>query len=150
MAYAFTSYASVRALLGVSAKELPNDILADPLFSDSLGLELAPYLAEYEGSVDATFTATFDVLAVYAMASYALPGLPGYAPKSITDGKAGFARDGNSPYKDTAARVTEGLAMYRRLLAEAFGSTLGTPLTAQTPPSYLAVSSLDIDPVTGE
>lgn len=159
MAYTFTDYKAVRALLGVAVKELPDDILAEDIYKDMLSLEMAEVsdsvIDDYLTAVSETtaaakaFASAFNIFAAYAMASFCLAGMPQFSPKSITDGKGGFSRYAESPFKETVAKITSGLAQYKRRLQEKYGDYSGTAAETQAPATLFAASTLDTDPITG-
>lgn len=160
MAYSFTDYAGVRAALGVSAKELPDAVLDESLFTKQLLLALraegADILTDYEAAlvtptvVEENFTMALDVYATFCMAAYCLTGLPQFSPKSITDGKAGFSRYADSPFAKTMTAVQDQLAASRRVLQENYAIYQGSALADAVPITLLQASTLTTDPVTGE
>ena len=160
MAYQFTDFDSVRAALGLSAKELPNSVFESAHFNDRLLLDLSDLSDEIvddyetataESTVAATnFVAAFNLFAVYSYADYCASGLPQFSPRSVTDGKAGFTRFADSPYKTTLTKIHQNIGRYRRVLAEKYAIWKGVPLPAPTaPPRPFTASPLAIDPVTG-
>jgi hypothetical protein len=159
VAYVFTAYSSVRVLLGVSAKELPDTVLSDDIFANKLRLELlgvdADILTSYEAALELStaaalnLVAAFDIFSATATALYCLSGLPMFAPKSITDGKAGFARDAGAPYKATVDRVTAEYSQYKQALTDALTGYDGGSASDLTPAAPIAASSPSYNPVTG-
>ena len=159
MAYVFTAYNGVRALLGVSIKELPDAVLSDDLFANKLRLELVgvdaaildTYAAAQALDTDAAlnFVAAFDVFSAQAMALFCLAGLPLFSPKSVTDGKAGFSRDAGAPYKSTVERLTAEFSQYKQALLNALGVFSGGVEAPVVPLTFVGSSAPTFDPVTG-
>ena len=159
MPYDFYDYAAVRTLLGLSAKELPDteiaqDTIANQLTMDFLSIDV-DILDYYDNAVaedtDAAlnFVLALDTYAPLAVATFLLPGLPQFSPRSVTDGKAGFTRFSDSPYKVTIDRVQQARFDHRRRLRDFYSVYLGLtpePLSAST---RFAVSTPTYDPVTG-
>lgn len=160
MAFFFTDYDSVRALLGVSSKELSDTTLQVPVFNQRLAAEInalsADLLADYATAAAAgttaaaNFVSALRLFAAFAMARFCLASLPLFSPKSITDGKAGFARYPDSPYKAVQQRIDGEYLLYRDQLLTAYAGYGGavTPLTS-TAATLMVVSSLGTDPITG-
>lgn len=157
---AYTSYEEVRAALGVTHKELSNDVLSLELYSASLENELetvgegvAAAFATAAAAVPRTpvqqrFYRAVKLFAPYAVANELVSGLPLFAIKSVTDGKAGFSRDSSSPYKESIIQALARYSKYRGQLESAFSEITGGT-TDVTDRSYLAVISPASDPVLG-
>lgn len=159
MAYSFTAYNDVRVVLGVSTKELPDTDISADIYTDSLQLAIhglnESLEADYEAAALETtteaklFVAAFNAYAAYTMALFCVTGLPQFSPKTVTDGKAGFTRHSESPYKETVTRVQEAVEKYRRLLLEKYAVYKSETVEAQAPTVLVTASSLDTDPITG-
>lgn len=161
---AYTSYAEVRGALGVTDKELKDDVLSLEFYALGLEYELAKVSASLAASY-ATIAAMDEASrsvnqqrlyrAVRLFAPYALivnslaSGLPLLAVKSVTDGKAGFVRDSNSPYKQVIAEAAARYALYRDEVANAV-SVLDGGTTLTGPRKHMDVISPSGDPVTGK
>ena len=160
MLEALTSYESIRAILGLSTRELPDTLLSAEIYD--LELEADVYdigddiytdytTATGEGTVDAqNFVRAMRIFASHSVAFKCTEALPLFSSKAITDGKAGVYRDGNSPYKEAMAKVKTAYEKAKRLLKEAYATYQGSPLDDQVPAPIMGVSSPDYDPVTGE
>jgi hypothetical protein len=159
----FTSYAEVRAALGVSAAELPDATLATKVYLLDLKFALneigstlvADFLALQEdpapeaGSAEEAFVEATRLFATYCVAYHCVGALPIFSPKTITDGKAAQTRYSDAPYRDTVTKVTATFFRYRRLLASMYAVLKGTTAPAQAPVSLAVASSPTPDPVTG-
>jgi hypothetical protein len=156
----YLDYDEVRAALGVSTNELDDTTLALSLYDSGLTEELEAISANLPGAyttVAALTTRTAvqqrlfrmtRLFAIYAVAKQLLPGLPMFAPKDITDGKAAAGRFSNDPYKVTIDEVKKQYELNKQRLEDAFilynsGSVITTLRT------YVSVSNAGSDPVTG-
>lgn len=100
----YTTSAEVRALLGVTSKELKDEQLMLPMYRRLLSLdleELDPSLeADYEALKSVTpldqtqqkFLDLTQLYASYAIALHVFPALEQFAPQKITDGRAEVQR----------------------------------------------------------
>ena len=155
----YTSYASIRAVLGVSVKELADATLADDLYGFHLSAELrkfgGTFVADFAVAEASTEEASVNlveavwIFSAQAVAVKCLAAMPNIAPKSLTDGKAGFIRHTDKIYAAAVATMYSELSVARRAVAEAYATYGGTsaPVTST---SAMAVSSPTYDPVTGE
>lgn len=158
----YTTYDSIRAVLGVTTDELEDGTLALELYWNQLAVELddlslnlqSDYttvlaLAE-ETRTDAQrrFYQATQLFAAYAVANMLGSGLPMFGPKDISDGKATVSRFADSPYKATLDRVQKDYnRMKGRLLAAHAGLNSSSITTVSR--TYMAVSVPTTDPVTG-
>lgn len=158
----YTTYAEIRAVLGVDAKELPDATLALGVYSRGLDAALL--------DIDTDLPADFDTVAAiaegtrttvqgrlydavslfapYGAAVQLASSLPLFAPKTITDGKAGVTRDASSPYKATIAKCAELFSQYRQNLIDRYAEYVGSTATVVLRP-FFSVASPSTDPVTG-
>jgi hypothetical protein len=95
------------------------------------------------------FSRAVYVFATHAVAYKCADTLPMLSAKSITDGKAGVFRDGNSPYNGTMLKISAAYFSARSTLLSLYGTYLGSPVASTAPPSLTGVSSPTFDPVTG-
>lgn len=156
---AYTTCDSVRATLGLNSKELPDTLLEAEIFALALEEDLtgvaSTFVADYttaaalSTTVAINFVRAARIFSTYSVAFECTGALPLFTTKAITDGKAGIYRDGNSPYKETVAKVTAKYEAARRALLEAYGLYDGTAIASATPYPMLGVSTLATDPVTG-
>ena len=155
----YTAYDSVRTVLGLNNRELPDTALAAEIYTLMLETELeavspdleADYLiAAGETTASAkTFVRALRVFATHCVALKCAEALPMFSSKAITDGKAGVYRDGNSPYTPTMAKIAEAYYVSRRGVQEAYSLYGGVALSEQTPVTLGGVSLTTGDPVTG-
>lgn len=155
----YTSYESIRAVLGLNSKELPDALLAVEIYDLMLEASFADVatslIVDYDtadtlGTAESlAFVRALRIFATHSVALQCAKALPLFSMKAITDGKAGIYRDGNSPYKPTMAEIENSYRRYRRALQEAYAIYLGAPLAEQTPATLAVASSLSTDPVTG-
>ena len=158
----YTSATSVRALLGVSIKELPDATILDAFFWLSLQTELyrvcstievdyrsAVELADTDEDAD-RFTNAVGLFSAYAVARSCMPGLPQFAARSVTDGKAGFIRHTSTSFDTAIVRFDTEYARARASLVEAYATYLPeVSLVTNTVRDFLQISGPAFDPVTG-
>jgi len=154
----YTTYADVRAALGVSDEELEDATLALESFAIGLKLDLedvdltlpAAYDALPATRTDAQerFYATARIFAMYAVARQLTTSLPLFSPKTVSDGKASIGRYADGPYKDVIKRVQAEYDRYRTRLEKAYAAMNSTGYTL-TIPTFISVVSPASDPVTG-
>lgn len=164
----YTSYAEVRAALGVTDKEVGDEILGLPMYGNHLAAELND-LADTLGltsDIDETYAtlrgitlssltkpqkrvlATVALFATYAVARHLGTSLAMMAPKTLGDGKAMLTRFSDSPYKSTLANVEAQYEKAKVALSGALAS-LNSTSTVAVVTSFMGVSSPAVDPVTG-
>lgn len=161
--FTYTSGDQVRALLGVTAKELSDTTIQLEVFDSGLEedlIEVASGIPEKfaivaaiaEGSRTAKEARLFRTCRAFATISVAKrvgTSLPMFGPKDITDGKAGISRFSDAPYKATMKSIEAEFGMAKSRLQAAFAdyNSSNTTLTVRT---YFVASPLAVDPVTGE
>ena len=155
----YTTYESVRAVLGLNSRELPDALLAAEIYGLALDEDhaqiSADLVADYAVAVLLTtpaaknFVRTLRIFSTHSVAFKCVDTLPLLSSKAITDGKAGVYRDGNSPYKETMAKLEAAYSRAKRSLQEAYAIYKGTTLAEATPVNLVGVSVLAVDPVTG-
>jgi len=158
----YTSATSIRALLGVSVKELPDATILDTFFWLSLQTELYGVCAtideDYHAAVEladtdadaSRFSGAVSLFAAYAVARSCLIAMPQFAARSVTDGKAGFIRHTSTSFDQAIARFDGAYARARTALVTAYADYLPSAvLTEKTSRSVLSISSPDTDSVVG-
>lgn len=158
----YTSATSIRALLGVSVKELPDATVLDTFFWLSLQAELyricSTISTDYHTAVELAdtdedagrFSGAVSLFASYAVARSCMIAMPQFAARSVTDGKAGFIRHTSTSFDQAMARFDVEYARARAALLAAYAVYLPeATLTTETTRSLLEVSELASDPVTG-
>ena len=155
----YTSYADIRAALGVSDEDLEDTTLALPLYSDYLTQELEDialtlpdtYATVKAGSTPSAaelrFLTACQLFATFAVAKQLTAALPLFAAKQVTDGKAAVQRFDN-PYRDTVKNVAEQYDKQRTRLVAALAA-IGTSGKSSVMQKYFSVVSPASDPVTG-
>jgi vacuolar-type H+-ATPase subunit B/Vma2 len=86
------------------------------------------------------------LFATYAVARHLGTSLAMMAPKAITDGKAGFTRFSDGPYKSVLLQVEKQYENTRNALAGAL-STLNSTVASDIPLVFFGVASPATDPV---
>lgn len=155
----YTTYADVRAALGVTDEELEDEVLGLQLYEDHLSYELSdihPDLDALHTTLESTsvltsaqerFMLACRSFATYAVAQALTSTLPMFGPKSIEDGKARMERF-NDPYKATIEAVSKAYATWRSRLEAAYG-TLSSSQTSTTTRVYAVASTPAYNPITG-
>lgn len=157
----FTSYDQIRAVLGVSELELEDDTLALPLYHHTLlwDLELISeplsetYLAALNlapGGRTAAQQKLVDLVQVYSsyqVSKTLLTSLPYFAPKQITDGRAGTERFADV-FEVTRNGVAGSLNQVKARL-RSLASSMGMPVTLPSTRQYTLGVPPATDPVVG-
>lgn len=158
----YTTYDDVRAILGVSDKELEDAALGQRVYADSLELdliEIGATLPEFITQTEAIHLASrsfeqrqflrlVEQFATYSVARKAGSALA-MSPKTVSDGKASFSRFADSPYKQTLELIDREYYRLRAMLAAAFGALIGAADAPSGPPRYMVGARAAIDRVTG-
>jgi hypothetical protein len=158
----FTTYDEVRASLGTNPDELADVTLALPLYARGLVADLediaallptdyATVLAINEGTRTAKEQALVDAVqlfAPYSVAAQLSSSLPLFSPKQVTDGKAGFSRYADSPYKTSIDNAKKMFDRFRARLVVKYADYKSASSTAIVRPYGGGVSPTS-DPVTG-
>lgn len=155
----YTTYADIRAVLGVSDEDLDDATLSLQLYDDYLTQELEDVSLDLPGiyatkkalstptATELRFLTACNLFSTFAVAKQLTAALPLFATKTVTDGKAATGRFDN-PYRDTIKNVTEQFERMRNRLVAALAA-VGTTSTAVTARVYLSVASPSSDPITG-
>lgn len=156
----YTTYADVRAALGVSEDELSDDTLALSLYSSNLKLELLEINSGFP-ALYATLkdkdprTSDEDLLyestrlfATYSVAKQCCASLPMFGPKEVSDSKAAMVRFSDSPYKETAKQVYKQYEANKLRVVDAY-RIVAVASGTRTQRVFMAVSQPTNDPVTG-
>jgi hypothetical protein len=158
----YTTYKDIRAVIGVSEDEMPDDELALDSYLFALEMEIdtigASLQTDYATALTAVVASTATtaqanlvkatkLFAVFQVGKAVAYSLPMRAQKTITDGKAGVSRFADSPYKETLHNVSALLVTAKANLVEKYAALSGGTTTS-TFPSFMSVVSPAIDPVT--
>lgn len=158
----YTTYADIRATLGVNEVELTDETLGLALYSSNLSVELddaGTTLSDSYTTVAAIDALTrtkkqqrlYDVtrlFATYTVAKQCCGSLPMFGPKSISDAKTEVSRFTNDPYKETVKTVIKEWEKYRQR-AQAALADMSSLTASLTPRTVMLVSSPTSDPITG-
>jgi hypothetical protein len=152
----------IRAMLGVEVKELPDSKIDLPVYLRSVKLAVGRldtqrrYWDAFEAlpgsgmsDVQQRFSDAFLTFAGWKAASLLAVSLPQFSPRSITDGKASFQRQPNSPM-DTYENVNTQLGSAEFDLVAAAADLLPPADIVVTTDGLMARVSLGAaDPITG-
>jgi hypothetical protein len=154
----YTSYAEVRAILGVNDLEVADTLLALPFYSEIINAELTdindtlPSL--YAAAVIEPTPTVFQsklvsytrLFSTYATAKTLTTSLPLFSPRAIEDGKARLERF-NNPYKEVIDAVGREYDRWRLRLIDLLADLEGT--VESTAVFGFTTVPLEIDPITG-
>ena len=155
----FTSYADVRAALGVSEDDLEDETLELDLYADMLEVEFedvsATFLTTYAAAqatdtpteAQARFLKATRLFSTYAIAKHCCGSLPLFAAKQVTDSKASVQRF-DSPIRDVVKSINDRYGVLRARLSSAMDA-LAAPSLVTIAKVHLAVASPSNDPITG-
>jgi hypothetical protein len=152
---------SVRAVLGVSAKELPDSVLTNPIYSTQLReamIEMHPSMvadfatAAALASPSAKQQRFLDLASTYAayhVANQCLGALPMFSFQTIMDEKAELTRNVDA-FKNLREDVTASLSVLKRRLQSAYADVNpAAPAPNPTTRTWAAAVGLASDPVVG-
>lgn len=158
----YTTYDDIRSALGVSSEELEDTTLGLETWDHHLMFELEDIHATLPSIyADITDTAVASrtpsevklhratrIFATLAVANALTASLPMFGPKNISDGKALISRFADAPYKAVMEKVAAQYDRAKDRLASAWAE-LNASTATFTSRSYMGVSTLGTDPVTG-
>lgn len=157
----YTTYADVRASLGVTEQEISDVTLALAIYEDNLKIEMEDVGVDFTADYDALLTTTPSTKAeermlrvgrlfcTYVVANHLLSSLPLFSPKEVTDGKASFSRYADGPYQETIKQVRARYARYEAAVGEAYAALKTVSAVSRVRPTYMAAAGLATDPITG-
>lgn len=156
-----TSTASIRSVLGVSERELRDEVLLEPIYTTRLTerlYELHPDLfgdftdvAALDPRTDAQdrFFNLVQAFAAYHVASQLVGSLEMSSPQTIKDSRSEMTRF-DSPFVSLKKDILETLALLRmRLLTVYHDINPDSPLPSATQRLSVLISPLAVNPVTG-
>lgn len=158
----YTTYAEVRAVLGVSATEINDTVLAQSQWAFGLILDLEdtsvniPSLYATVSALPALSRTTaqqrfYDLVrlfASYSTAQQLLASLPLFSVQKLTDGRAEFNRFAEA-FKEVADDIRASFTVIRVRLATSYqGLAPGDAVIQTLAPVFVGVSTLAVDPVT--
>lgn len=161
----YTSYAAIRALLGVATTEITDVVLALPHYETQFLLEMADVdqgngtvMAQYAAAVAAAGGATadqtllknlVDLMAGYSVARQSLGASEMFAPHLINDGKARIQR-ATPQYDRLRAAINAGYnALHKRLTKVLLVLVPLAQVPQDVARNYVSNVGLGTDPVTG-
>lgn len=162
---AFTDYTTpdnVRAVLGISAMEVADNVITRNVYLTGL-LEalraLSPTLAaDYtalktaggtHSADESRFLLLAETFCSYTVAVQLVPNLPMSAPQTITDGKSQQGRIAN-PYEGLLPSLNTSLAIFKFNLMDAYSDiNPAIPAPIRTVRTMVTAVGLATDPVTG-
>jgi hypothetical protein len=157
----YTSYAEIRAVLGVSSTELTDAALSQQAYYTLFILALEDIDVAIPGYYDTIsalptpstsetrFIDLVNLFAAYSTAKELLTSLPLFSVKELTDGRASFARQ-SDPYQAVRDGIEATFETLRLRIATLYNtlangtSTVGT----RTLPTLTIGATLATDPVT--
>jgi hypothetical protein len=159
----FTSNDEVRSCLGVTADELSDETLDLPIHEKNLRFEfdeISDGLAAGFKVVDAIAEAQrtdvqrrfYDAVVLFAPQAVAVAlgqSLPLFAPKAITDGKAGVTRVADPQFEKLLDRCKQNYERFKQNLAKRYASYANAVAPIVVTSTVLVVVSPSTDPVTG-
>jgi len=163
---AYCEFGEVRSALGVNDIELPDSVLALPVYemglvrelnklSTSLNAAFSTVRLTAPASRAAPAQALFDatrLFSVYASAKMVGVSLANFAPKDVGDGKANVSRFSGTPWESVMGGVEEMYAALRSDLRDAYNAYAGSTssvLAATVPGTFFVASKRLYDPVKG-
>jgi hypothetical protein len=158
----YTTYAECRAALGTNADEIEDATLALPMYELGLVadfedihaslpadyLTIAAIAPETRTAAEKAVYEAARLFAPFSVAVQLASSLPLFSPKQITDGKAGFARYADSPYKEATKRAKEQFDRHRGRLATKYATYKSSSAPTALRPFLRGIAPTS-DPVTG-
>ena len=156
----FTTCDEVRAVLGVSAEELDDDVIGLPLYDRLLRQHFREVgTSAYATILSLTSSASLTeaeeslidlagVFATYALACELAKSMPNFSPRLISDGKANINRH-DQAFRLVIAAVKNSLEDCRRKLSEAFTAYQGAAASPVLTYGGFVSVGLASDPVVG-
>lgn len=160
MLTSYTSYSEVRAVLGLSTKDLADETLALPIYERTLLMEMADVAADLkaqylnisgiaEGSRSAVQQNFYEVVQVYSaynVSRQLLTSLPYFALQRVTDGRAEGEREADA-FKDIKDSVNATFSILATRL-KAYYTNLGNSITQRETAVHSVAVGIASDPVT--
>lgn len=157
----FTSYADIRAALGVGEAEIEDTVISLPIYVNNLGMEMdsisLSLVADFTTATAAVtptaaqsrFLRAMQLFASYAVARQLTTSLPLFSPKEIHDGKASMVRYAQNPYDATIKAVKQAYETYKIAVIDSFGELHSAGAAVAVTRTYFARVASSYDPVTG-
>jgi hypothetical protein len=152
---------SVRAVLGVSSKELPDSVLTNPIYATRLREDLrdmhVQLIADFAranalpqpSDDEERFLELAASYGAYHVANQCLAALPMFSPLTIKDEKAELTRNVDS-FKQLRVDVPAVMSLLKTRLLKAYAAVnVDAPAPNPTTRTFAASVGLATDPVTG-
>jgi hypothetical protein len=156
-----TTTAEVRAVLGVSEKEIRDTVLLQPIYAVRLSEALyalddglltaytAASLASPQSALQLRFTNLVETYSAYRVAEFCLGAVAMFAPKEIKDSRSEVIRV-NDPYAKLRGDIDEALVSLQALMLSVYALIdPSVPVVVATVRTMVAAAPLGTDPVTG-
>ena len=155
----YTTYADIRAILGVSTEDLEDATLGLSIYVNLLETDLealdATLPATYAATklivsptaVQARFLRAASVFATFSVGRQLTASLPLFAAKAVSDSKASVERFAE-PFKETIEAIKSQYAEARSALVDALAG-VGTTTATPTPKTWISTVAPAVDVVTG-
>ena len=157
----YTTYADVRAILGVSSTELTDSTLSLNTYSFQAELALTDIYASLPAlfssikanpaptSAESTLENVVTLYYGYTVAKLLLSALPMFSVKTLDDGRASFSRQ-NDVFSDVRDGVDSALSSLKARLVNLINTLVpGAISTAAVVRTHVVAVPLAVDPVTG-
>lgn len=158
----YTSYAEIRAVLGVSETEVPDSVLSLSIYDFRATLELEDVYVDLpsdfatvsalpsKSANQQRFLDLTKLYVPYAIAKELLMSLPMFSVKQLTDGRAGFRRQ-DDVHKEMKDNIEQALLALKYRLGAIYMVLYPSKVTTLSNATQLLVRStgLSKDPVTG-
>ena len=157
----YTSYDDIRAALGVSSDEIDDATLSLQVYEFNLIAELEDISLDLPGDYATVAAAnnrdedserlyqSVQMFSTYAVALQLTSSLPLFSPKDITDGKAGFSRYSDSPYKEVVKDVKRMYERFKGRVTSVYADFNSSDAPIAVPRVLMVAVSPASDPVTG-
>ncbi len=156
-----TTTNEVRAVLGVSAKEIRDAVLLQPIYAVRLSEDLyalddglliaytAAAVASPQSALQLRFTTLVETYCAYRVAEYCLGAVAMFAPKEIKDSRTEVIRV-NDPYAKLRGDIEATLLSLQALVMDVYASVDPTVVVATvTARTMVVAAGLGTDPITG-
>lgn len=156
----YTSYAEIRAVLGLSTKDVDDSVLALAIYERNLTLEFAEIAADLKSQYSSialipensrtanqqTFYEVTQVYSAYSVSRQLLTSLPYFALQRVTDGRAEGERE-HDAFKDVKDSINATFSILATRL-KSYYSLIGTPLITRQTVIHSRAVGISYDPVT--
>lgn len=158
----YTTYAEIRAALGVAEEEVEDDTIALPLYGDTLQIDLEDIHVNLPSSYETIkqlsvpsddqkrFLQAAHLFATYSVARQLASALPLFSPEQIGDGKAALRRSAQeNPQQKVIEAVNTQYARFRSRLDQMFSVVNSSTSMGAVSKAYFGAVVPSSDPITG-